>query len=100
MTVAAIFIAAAQVMIAVLPCVDLPRGAGERMRIEVPTSSGHYVHDEASCATCQVMHGFGLLQQMPPLAMLVSWRAESHRNTWQPVASVERLVVNSRGPPV
>ena len=100
MTTAAMLIAAAQVMIVVLPLVDLPRGAGEQSRVEVPTSSGHYVHDEASCATCQVQHGFGLLQQLPPLAILVSWRAASHRNAWQPVASAERLLVNSRGPPV
>ncbi|MEP6835479.1 MAG: hypothetical protein ABJB74_18985 [Gemmatimonas sp.] len=100
MTTAALFIAAAQVMIAILPCVDLPRGAGERMKVEVPTSSGHYVHDEASCATCQVQHGIGLLQQLPPLASFVSWRAQSHRNAWQPVASADRLLVNSRGPPV
>ena len=100
MTTAAILIAAAQVMIAILPMVDLPRGAGERIRVEVPTSSGHYIHDEASCATCQVLHGYGLLQQLPPLATLVSWRAESHRNAWHPVASAEVLLVNSRGPPV
>lgn len=100
MNTAAALIAAAQIMIAILPCVDLPRGAGEKMRIEVPTSSGHYSHDEASCATCQILHNVGLLQQLPPLAMLVSWRAASHLIAWQPVDSAERLLVNSRAPPV
>ena len=100
MTFAGALVASAQIMIAVLPCVELPHGAGKKMRIEVPTSSGQYAHDEASCATCQIMHSVGLLQQLPPLAMLVSWRAQSHRNTWQPVASAERLLVNSRAPPV
>lgn len=100
MMMAAALVAVAQIMVAVLPCLDLPRGAGERMRVEVPASPGHSVHDEASCAVCQIMHNVGLLQQLPPLAMLVSWRAESHRNTWQPVAFAETLLVNSRAPPV
>ena len=100
MTTAALVIALAQVVVTVLPFADLPHGVGERARVEVPTSSGQYAHDETKCASCQVLHSVGLLQQLPPLPMLVSRRVQSHHTSWQPVSTAERLLEHSRAPPV
>lgn len=100
MTTAAVLIAMAQVAVTLLPLTELPHGAGERSRVEVPTSSGQYAHDEATCTVCQVLHSCGLLQPLPPLAVLVAWREQSQLTSWQPVSTAERLLEHSRAPPV